>query len=477
MTLSVRARLTLWYAAIVIVVLTSAGAVMVTAQTQLGLRRLDDELDRLSGAALTVLANEIDERGDLALAAQDATDEIGMKGRALVILSLDGALLASNVDKPEATFLASLPAPSRLLTASTPGGDVRLLTMTSAHAGQKYAIRIAASLGALAAERSALMETLGVGLSLALLLAGVGGWVIGRQALQPLVAMANETRAMTTLRPEARVTVPRAHDELAQLGQAFNGLLARLEAAMSAQRQFMADASHELRTPVSVTRTTAEVTLGREHRTEQEYRESLTIVAEQTERLSKMVDDMFLLARADAHARPLEPTAIYLEELVAECARAVRVLAEQRKVDVRVGGDLDVPFVGDENLLRQLFINLLENAVAHTPPGGQVTVAITTDEASVEIAVTDSGPGVPNADRDRIFERFFRLASANGHSGAGLGLPISRWIAERHGGRLTLESAAPAAARFVVRLPYTPTAVSVAADSPARDLRGRLGGS
>jgi signal transduction histidine kinase len=99
----------------------------------------------------------------------------------------------------------------------------------------------------------------------------------------------------------------------------------------------------------------------------------------------------------------------------------------------------------------------------------QVTAEIATGEASVEIAVTDSGPGVPVADRDRIFERFFRLASGNGHSGAGLGLPISRWIAERHGGRLTLESSAPAAARFVVKLPYTPPAVSVAAHSPARD--------
>ena len=455
MTLSIRTRLTLWYAAIVIVVLTAAGAAMVATQTRLGLRRLDDELDRLSGAVLTVLANEIDERQDLAKAADDATSEIGIKGRTIAILTADGRLLASNEEEPDPALLAAVDAPTRFVTLSTPAGNVRMIVVTGEHAGQTYAIRVAAPLSALAAERSALMEALGVGLALALLLAGVGGWLIGRQALQPLVAMAQETSAMTTAVPGARVTLPRARDELQQLGQAFNGLLARLDAALSAQRQFMADASHELRTPVSVTRTAAQVTLGRDRRTEQEYRESLTIVAEQAERLTRMVDDMFLLARADAHARPIESTAIYLEELVAECTRAVRVLAEERGVTMRTIGEHDLPFTGDENLLRQLLINLLENAVGHTPAGGEVTVDLSATSEGAEIAVTDSGPGVPLDDRDRIFERFVRLAPSAGQTGAGLGLPIARWIAERHGGRLTLESSAPAGARFVVWLPNT----------------------
>jgi signal transduction histidine kinase len=226
---------------------------------------------------------------------------------------------------------------------------------------------------------------------------------------------------------------------------------------MSAQRQFMADASHELRTPVSVTRTAAQVMLGREQRSEQEYRESLAIVAEQAARLTRMVDDMFLLARAEAQGRPLEATPIYLDELVGECTRAVRVLADARGVEVRTNGAREVGIVGDENLLRQLVINLLENAVSHTPPGGKVSVELETHNGDVAIAVTDSGPGVPHEDRDRIFERFVRLARSGAHTGAGLGLPIARWIAEQHGGRLTLESSAPDGARFVVSLPNTPT--------------------
>jgi signal transduction histidine kinase len=204
-----------------------------------------------------------------------------------------------------------------------------------------------------------------------------------------------------------------------------------------------------------VTRTTAQVTLGQQQRSELEYRESLTIVAEQAERLTRMVDDMFLLARADAHARPIETAALYLDELVDECTRAVRVLAEARGVDVRVTGERDVAFAGDENLLRQLLINLLENGVGHTPAGGHVTATLGKKDGGIEIAVADSGPGIALADRERIFERFVRLGPAGGRGGAGLGLPIARWIAERHGGRLTLESTAPAGARFIVWLPMT----------------------
>lgn len=457
MSLSIRSRLTLWYAGIVIVVLVAAGAAMIGAQTRLGLRRLDDELDRLAGAVLTVLANEIDERHELALAADDATEEIQIAGRIVIIASEDGVPLACNDERADAARLASYPMPDRFTTLSTPTGELRMIAGSGSHAGLRYQIRVAAPLAGLVAERSALMETLGIGLPLALALAAVGGWLIGRQALRPLVDMARETRAMTTVTSDTRVTVSPTHDELEQLGQAFNGLLERLDRAMSAQRQFMADASHELRTPVSVARTAAQVMLDREGRSEQEYRESLTIVAEQTGRLKRMVDDMFLLARAEASTRPIEPSELYLDELIDECTRAVRVLADARGVEVRTDAEGEVPWVGDENLLRQLILNLLENALAHTPKGGCVTVGLTADTDAAEISVTDSGPGVPREDRERVFERFVRLADRATHTGAGLGLPIARWIAEQHGGRLTLESFAPEGARFVVRLPRKPT--------------------
>ena len=163
-------------------------------------------------------------------------------------------------------------------------------------------------------------------------------------------------------------------DELGQFARAFNGLVARLRAALQTHRQFMADASHELRTPVSVVRTAAEVTLSRDHRNEGEYREALAIVGDQSRRLGRLVEDMLVLARADAGGRPLRPVDLYLEEMVADCRRAVEVLATERGVTIESGASPEIPFRGDEDLLRQLVVNVLQNAVQHTPPGGAVTV-------------------------------------------------------------------------------------------------------
>src|SRR5438876_2474972 len=139
--------------------------------------------------------------------------------------------------------------------------------------------------------------------------------------------------------------------------------------ALRIQRQFTADASHELRTPLSVVRAAADVTLSREHRDEAEYREALAIVASQARRMSRLVEDMLVLARADAGGYPLRPVDLYFDELVAECRRAVDVLATERGVTIRSGGATDIPFRGDEDLLRRLVLNVLQNAVQHSPSG------------------------------------------------------------------------------------------------------------
>jgi signal transduction histidine kinase len=322
---------------------------------------------------------------------------------------------------------------------------------------------------------------------MALIVAALGGWWIGRRALDPLASMAGQATGISDRTPDARLTISNPADELGQLGRAFNALLDRLAHGLHAQRQFMADASHQLRTPVSVIRTAAQVTLGRSGRAESDYRESLGIVAEQSARLTRMVDDMFLLARADADGRPLERADFYLDELIGECVRAVRVVADQRQVQVdatvttaataagagaarttAVASDtpagaaahgVEVLFRGDEALLRQMLTNLLDNAVSHTPAGGRVTVSLRVEPSAIVLEVADSGRGIPAADRERIFERFVRLGitKRSGSGGAGLGLPIARWIAEAHGGTLTLASDADATAsagsHFVVRLP------------------------
>src|SRR6185295_753632 len=161
----------------------------------------------------------------------------------------------------------------------------------------------------------------------------------------------------------------------------------------------MADASHQLRTPLSIARTAAQVTLAKPERTVAEYRESLGTVARQTERLTHMVDDMFELALADLDARPLQLEEVYLDEIVNECVSSARVLADEHAVTVAARTPADVQMQADQGLLRQMILNLVENAVRHTPVGGSVQVAVEADAGRARIAVSDTGPGIPLLDR------------------------------------------------------------------------------
>jgi signal transduction histidine kinase len=285
-----------------------------------------------------------------------------------------------------------------------------------------------------------------------LLFAAVGGWLIGWRLLAPLSGMARQANAIDDRRLDCRLVVPGTGDELGVLASAFNSLLERLAVAFQAQRRFMADASHQLRTPLSIARTAAQVTLAQEARTGAEYRESLSTVARQTERLTRMVDDMFELALADLDARPLQLEEVYLDEIVNECVSSARVLANDRAVSVAARTPVDVQMQADQSLLRQMILNLVENAVRYTPAGGSVQVAVQADADRAEIAVSDTGPGIPDSDRERIFERFVRL-DGNGSGGGGLGLPIARWVAQLHRGTLALESTGPGGSRFVAVLP------------------------
>jgi signal transduction histidine kinase len=216
----------------------------------------------------------------------------------------------------------------------------------------------------------------------------------------------------------------------------------------------MADASHELRTPVSVIRSAADVTLSRPGRSMAEYLDSVTVIAEQAERLTRLVEDLFLLARADVKGRPLVTTRFYLNDVIAECARAVDVLGREKDVQVDVSGQEDLEVNADEDLIRRMLVNLIENAVKHAPPGTRVRVDLTRGTGEVRVTVRDFGPGIPDGERERIFQRFVRLEPGRA-PGAGLGLPIARWIAEAHGGSLVLAESSAGGSLFVMRLPLS----------------------
>jgi signal transduction histidine kinase len=254
----------------------------------------------------------------------------------------------------------------------------------------------------------------------------------------------------------------------------------------------MADASHELRSPVAIIRGEAEVALSKA-RTSEEYRESLGIALDEARRLSQIVEDLLTLARADAGEYALRPRDFYLEELAADCVRTARSMAAARAIRLSYQPDGEMPIYADEALVRRLVMNLLDNAIKYTPEGGSVNVACTRSGGEYAVTVRDTGPGIPAEAREKIFERFFRIdpartraerGSANAvgadtavaaaesapqaaqtariaaaaeapvrTAGAGLGLAIARWIAEAHHGRLTLAHTDASGSVFTVFLP------------------------
>jgi heavy metal sensor kinase len=455
MMMPIRARLTLWYIGVLAVVLLSFSAGVLWVQGRYSRTQFDTELASVAMTAASVLRSELAESHQLARAAAETRTAVDIPNRTVAILDGDGQPVAGHwrgfhrVNLPRLTgesvvtttlIQDGAPWRARLQREETPDGP--------------YIVFVAAAETPLAREQQVLARTLLVGMPTALLLSAIVSWWAASRALAPLTRMSEEAGRITVQSLDSGLSTVNLDDEVGQMGRSFNQLLARVAAAVDSQRQFMADASHELRTPVSAARTAVDVTLAQPHRDEEEYRDALDIVRTQTQRLGRMVDDMFVLARADASGYRLRMADCLADEILAECIEAARVLAVPEAITLETVLEPSIPLRADETLVGQLALNLLENAITHTPPGGRVRLELGRAGGSARIAVIDSGCGIPAADRDRIFERFVRLDQARANEGgAGLGLPIARWIAESHGGTLTLEASGPDGSTFVVMLP------------------------
>ena len=452
-TLSLRARLTLWYTLALLVVLCLFGANVLWQQRRIGIRRVDRELEALTATLANVMQDELNEQDELVTAATEATATVTAPGRALAILDARGRTLGarwSGLDLRDP--LPGGDAEASVRTVDTSAGAWRVHARPRTFGGRTLVLLVASPLSDGLREQREVQEAMLVGIPIVLLLAGSGGLWLASIGLRPIADMARHASRIAPTGLEDLGQTQRT-DELGQLATAFNGLVARLRAALQTQRQFMADASHELRTPVSVVRATSDVMLSRDHRDEAEYREAIAIVGGQSRRLGRLVEDMLVLARADAGGYPLRPVDLYLDEVVADCRRAVDVLATERGVTILSADSPDIPYRGDEDLLRRLVLNVLQNAVQHTPAGGSVAVDIRQEAEAVSIRVTDEGPGIPADDQQRIFDRFVQLDAARRGQGTGLGLPIARWIAEAHSGTLVLERSGPGGTTFCVSLP------------------------
>ncbi|MCM2257425.1 MAG: ATP-binding protein [Vicinamibacteria bacterium] len=349
---------------------------------------------------------------------------------------------------PSAAEAVAAPASLRL-------GDRRLRVMTRERsiAGGPVVIRVAISEATLHDRERELLFGLGLGFVVVLGLAMAGGRLLAVRALSPLAAMATRARRISAERLSERLDARGAGGELEQLADAFNDTFARLEASFEQLRRFTADASHELRTPLTALRSVGEVGLAPGHSADQ-YREVVASMLEEADRLTRLVDALLQLSRAEAGRIPLALEALDATELAAWVVAQIAVLAEERGQQLTCTGVV-APVQGDRVVLHMALMNLVDNAIKYGRVGGRVEVQVEADESEVRVAVRDDGPGIAPEHRERVFDRFFRVDRDRGRApgGAGLGLALARWAAEAHGGRIELQSEVGAGTTFRLVLP------------------------
>lgn len=468
---SVRTRLTLWYTGVLALVLIAFSVGVYALLAGRLYQRLDAGVQTTIEGIARLFVHEFAEGESEPQAIHSALTENYYPNQAAAIFDAQGHLLAEKTlpNNPRAElpagFLSSA-EDNRFFTLPSKGNDgedgirVAIRKVIASPENKTYLIVVSQAIDPLTEELEFLRAIFLTAVPIALLLAALGGWFLARKSLMPVVAMSESARRISAENLEQRLPVSNPRDELGRLAATFNELLTRLQGSFSQQRQFMADASHELRTPLHVMRTAAEVTLEQPRREEGEYREALSIINDQTRRLTRIVEDLFTLARADAGQRELEPRNFYLDELVAETARAAAVLAARKRVRIELDQAPETPYRGDEALLRQMLLNLLDNAVKHTPAGGQVKLHLGRTDSAHSIVVSDTGTGIPAEAQPHIFERFYRADKArtretngNSNGGAGLGLSIAQWIAQAHGGSLILQHSNQTGSAFRILLP------------------------
>ncbi len=290
---------------------------------------------------------------------------------------------------------------------------------------------------------------------LLLLAAASGGYWLSRKALSPVDAITRTARSIGGSNLGDRLEKLGTGDELQRLSDTLNEMLARIEGAFLRVTQFTADASHELRTPISLIRTEAEIAL-RKSRGNEEYREALRHVLLEAERTSTLVEELLTIARADSGRENLQLTLLDLRSTIGETAKEWRQLVESRNLQLTQAiPDCDLPVLADRMSLQRLLAILLDNAVKYTPSPGVVELRLERRDDKAVITVRDSGIGIAEQDQARIFERFYRADKARSRAlgGAGIGLAIADWIVQQHRGSIAVQSSIGDGSSFIVSLP------------------------
>lgn len=469
---TLRVRLTIWYAGALAAILAVFGLAFHSALDRSLRQRVDANLRSATQVTALALNHETEEH----LGKRPGEENVRLVMNTMHQTSFprpgisiwDGVRLVA--EKPGS---AGLPA-SRLIPQEPPasGAGFHVQSVEGVNyrvavapawvpsSNTRYTVAATESLEPVEDEMRTVRRVLFVLIPTFLLLAASGGYVIARRSLVPVLAMARTAGQISSHNLNQRLAVENGGDELGLLAHTFNRMFERLDGAFDQQRQFMADASHELRTPVSIALTATQVSLAQKDAPPEALHETLEVVRSQMLRLRRVVEDMFTLAQADSGVFQPMNAGFYLDEVLQESATAGKVLGGAKGVGVNVERTVSgAAYHGDEGLIRQLLMILIDNAVKFTAPGGKVDLALDASGEGYSIHVSDTGAGIAPEDQPLIFRRFFRVSKSRSRSepgaggGAGLGLAIGQWIAGLHEGSLVLESSSAQGTVFRILLP------------------------
>ncbi len=458
-----RVRLTLWYGSALALILVIFSAVLYTVTA----RSLRDQVDQSLEETATTAVRSLESRGFLPLISEDELlsqfPELARIDKFFQIFSPSGTITirSPNIRQHE------VPLSRRALEVAFTGRSIfesakyphepplRLISVPIMFRGTLlYIVQVGTSMESVEETLQRLLLILMVTMPVALAVSLAGGWFLAGRALRPVDAMTDAARRIAAGDLTQRITMPTSADEIGRLAGTFNEMIARLDASFRQIRQFSSDASHELRTPLTVMKGETELVL-RRPRPVEDYQAVLESTLEEIDRMTRIVDELLFLSRADMGEVKMEFLPVRLESLVEDIQQQACLLGQDRDVQVVLGTVQPATVQGDELRLRELLLNLVDNAVKYSHQGGKVEIALLTDATQARLSVTDQGIGIPEVVQPRIFDRFYRTDEARAHTkkGTGLGLAICAWIAEAHKGRIEVKSQVGHGSTFTIILP------------------------
>ena len=465
--MSIRLRLTLWYVSLlaVILIIFSGALYSVLAFS------LYNEVDR----TLETRAGEVQRGVDAALQVQSDIRLLLLRGRFVLpsanvfatpgtyveIMTPDGTVVSSSENLGTQSLSVDSSALGRVndgdaVFSNSVVSDVPLRTYTAPLMARDQivgAIMVAQSVQPVLDTLRRLATLLVIGIVGGLAFASIVGALLARSTLAPIDRMTKSAHGIAKAGDlTGRIDQPKTHDEVGRLATTFNEMLGRIEELFRSQQRFVADMSHELRSPLTTIRGNLDLLKRGAFENNDERDASLVAIDSESARMQRMVQDLLLLAQADAGV-DIRKQPVELDTLLLDVYRQARMTA--RGIKVSLGNEDQAQVLGDPDRLKQLFINLVDNAIKYTPNGGEVTLSFERDTEWVRVAVSDTGPGIPERDLSKIFDRFYRVdkARARENGGTGLGLSIVKWIVDAHGGKIAVKSNLGKGTTFTVWLP------------------------